>query len=597
MKRTWSCLAALCFTVASAFAQSVDPAEWAPRDALAFVGVADSAQLWESVKKTSIYAVMNDKDAGKSMAPFSQLAEKFMQKLAAAVGVNPEQVQNPFGGPAAISLAVPSGKKLDDAAPLLVLGVARRDLMTQYYESAVKKLGDAAAEHKKENAGSFQIDTFVGRPQDEQDGAHDDEVDPFGLDEAAIAAWAEKVTSELFSPEAVPENLALCLADDRLIVARDADAVREALRRSGPRESLAGDDDYRSMSRHFPKLGAVRFFVNVPRFVELGAAETPDSAKMLDALGLRSFGCLLAHVSVGTDEHDIFGESLLLTRGERSGLARILCMENRPVAPPDAVPESASIYLSLNLNLPALFDEIERILRQTDPAAADQMRSGMENTPTPSGETMNMRKEVVDNLRAPLDFYLAFSKPYGVDSSRLMLSIGHRNRDALEKVLGMIPPPFLAPRELRGAHIFDAPMGGISVAASSDTLFLGNTAGVEAALNSARGDSSLASSSSFRKVAQHAPREAWLTIYADNRQFMEAIFGLLEKAEEISSAGASNPAAMIGLQIALATAGGEQKPDIEALRRLLKYYGTSIFTLTTTADGIRGMTIQLKPGT
>ncbi len=78
---------------------------------------------------------------------------------------------------------------------------------------------------------------------------------------------------------------------------------------------------------------------------------------------------------------------------------------------------------------------------------------------------------------------------------------------------------------------------------------------------------------------------------------MEAIFGLLEKSEEISSSGATNPAAMIGLQIALSTAGGEEKPDVEALRRLLKYYGTSILTLTTTPDGIRGMTIQLKPGT
>ncbi|MCG3125612.1 MAG: hypothetical protein CHACPFDD_00437 [Phycisphaerae bacterium] len=597
MNRALLCLAASCFAAATAASQNVDPAEWAPRDALVFVGVTDSAELWERVKKTSIYNVMSDKDAGKSMAPVTQLTEKFMQKLAAAINLTPEQVQNPFGGPAAISLAIPSGKKLDDAAPLAVLGVKRRDLMAQYYESAVKKLGDAAAEHKKENVGSWQIDTFVGRPKDEQAAQHDDDVDPFGLDETAIAAWAEKVTGELFSPDALPDNLALCLADDRLIVAHDADAVREALRRSGPRESLAGDDDYRSLPRHFPKLGPVRFFVNVPRFVELGAAESPDSAKTLDALGLRSFGALLAHLSVGTDEHDFLGESLLLTRGERSGLARILTMDNRPVAPADVVPESASIYVSLNLSFAALFDEIEKILRQTDPAAADEMRTGMENTPTPSGETMNMRKDVIDNLRAPLDFYLAFGKPYGVETSRLMVSIGHRNRDAIEKVLGMIPPPFLAPREVRGARIFDAPMGGVSVAASSDTVFLGNTAGVESALNSSRADGSLAASATFRKVAQHAPREAWLTFYADNRQFMEAIFGLLEKSEEISSSGATNPAAMIGLQIALSTAGGEEKPDVEALRRLLKYYGTSILTLTTTPDGIRGMTIQLKPGT
>jgi hypothetical protein len=590
-----------------------DPATWAPAEALFFVGVADVDQTWADFKKTASYSALND-DA-LSAIPNAQMlkiaADKLQEKLAKILEVPKAQLKNPFGGGLAAYVVAPHGAKPDDVQVALVAGLGDKELMKTYYAAAVKKLRASATDYEAVAAGSNSIDVFTSKKGEKKDGdegekkdeEEDDEENAGFMGGPDVMKAIEKAIDKPGSPEAMPPKLATCLTEDRLIVANSPDEVKAVLRRGREGENLTGTDDYKALAQTFKPLGSVRLLVNLPRIMELSRGEDAEEAtKTANMLGAKSLRAVIGHAVFGGEKFDSKAEVQVLVNGERTGLVKIFSMENRELTPPAGVSADTLVYAAINVNPLGIADEVERMIRQNDADQADEMHKAMEEAPMPSGEKVNVREQLLSHLRGPLTFALAAVKPYGPESARLLLSLAHNDKESLEKFFGQMRP-YLNPRDVDNAQVFDVPMAAMSVAPAASRLLIGDTKSVEAALASGKAEG-LAADPAFKRAAEAMPREAWGVFYVDSKRMVQTLIGLAEKKADSDNAETAqpgmNPAAMMleAMTKSMSTAGKDKekgKSNVEQMRGMLRYAAPTIVTLATNGDGVRLTYVLLKP--
>lgn len=582
-----------------------DPAAWVPRDALLFFGVTDVGETWQAIQRTAGYAAMND-PASRNIpptlgVPLAELASKFRQRLARALGESPDDLRNPFAGRLAAYLRVPAGGESKEVEAALVVGVGDASLMKRYYEAASARLRESADRHETDSFAGETIDVYRTARRDddeeqpERSGAADgaEEVEDEALRQELESGQeeglsAERILDELFSTEALPERLAVCLTADRLLVAESAETIKSLLRAHSSEDCLAESEEYRALTRQFERPGTIRFLANLPGILEMIQTEHPESAPFIDALGLNDLRSLGGHAEIATDEYDYRIELHQLIRGERRGIPRILSMENRPLRDV-RVPPGAQMFLSVNLAPLELYEEIERMVRRLDPQAADAMRSGLEAAPTPSGQTLNLRRDLLEHLRGPFTAALSIVRPYGPSSARLLLRLGHRSRQAIEQVLATLGA--LTPRDFGGTQVFDGEGTGFSIAAAADMIIAGDTSSVESELG--RGES--APQTGVPHAGRLAPAEASVLFYVDGKGLMEALLNLAENRQQIEQAGTDDLRAALAQGLLQGLGGDLRSDEIQTARRLLDYQGAGILTLTTMTDGLRLTLIQSRP--
>jgi len=580
--------------VLPALAQKADPADWAPADALVFVGVDDLKDLRSRLENTTSFALFNDplaKEVDEQIKLVHTVTEQFTERLAKLMNVPAERVTSPFGGALAFYLQA-TGDKESPVHFAAVCGVADKSLMQEYYDKIVAHLKGAADQHEMTDFASQQIATFKRTRAAEAHEGFDPEALMSGG--AAMMDVIEKGLDHLFSADAVPPSLALCLANDRLIVADTAEVVQDVLREQRRAGTLKETPDYRTLVKKFEPLGSIRFLINTPRLFELAQADMDDEGrKWFNIFGFRAVKSAIGHIAVNGEEYNYRFEGLLLMDEQRSGLPKILTMANREVAPPASVPADALMCASVNVDPSAVLDEVERMIRQSDENMANQFSQGL-SVETPDGK-IDLRKQLFGNLRGPLAFSLQVARPYAVDSFRLLISIAHRDREAMERLLAQVAgmaQGMVTTRDLAGKQVLDMGMVGMSLAAGADTIYLGSTPMVETSLQSASGDR-LADDAVFRRAARLAPREAFALVYADARRLMEA--GIeLSKHVEAMQREMFNPAAQMGASM-VGALGGIEPDKLEQARKLLKYYGQSLSTVSAVPEGIAYMQVDLKP--
>lgn len=577
--------------------KEVDPAEWVPADALAYIGVTDMQRTWEDFKNTASYKLMNDKEAQKlpSATLFSGL-EKFQEHLATLLETKVDELKNPFGGALAVYVAVPKGGKWEEAQPSLTAAITDREALAKYYEAIVNKL-KASAKHTTENVEGGTIDIFTpGEGDAAASEKKDDEFENFdenGGMPGDPTQMIDKLFEDAFKPENLPKSLAICMTQDRFFVGHDADAIKAALKREGGSDTLAGTDDHKALRRHLKPLGTVHLLVNLPQIIELAkssadggdADELRDRMKLFGAEGLRS---LVGHLRVGASAYDSKMELLFLMSGERSGLAQVLSMDNRSITPPRTASADTTLYAAVNLNVPQLVDNIERMVRQSDPSAADEMRTSMEQIPM-GDKTINLREELLQHLVGPLSFSLAFNRPIGPDATRMLVRLGQKDQAAVLRFLSAMAP-MLTERDLRGTKVYEPVMPiPACVTATSDQLLIGNTPAVEAALEAGDAAAPLSETDAWRRVARHVPEEAWLVFYMDSRKLFEAALDYYDKRDSV-------PPTDVGMMMAGGLTAGLDESGVQTMRKVLKYQGVGVVTVATTKEGVRVTAVNLKPG-
>lgn len=584
---------------------SVDPASWVPGDALAYVGVSDVKRLIDEFQATPFYKMTRELDAKQLPGQISlplKIFDGLKEHLAKALDTEPDKLKNPFAGPMTLCLLASGGQPADDVKVVFVAGVGDGQLMKTYYDQAIRRIHEQADDHEKVAFGAYTFDRFTKEPAEEEE---EDEEEPEELDiefpgttEEDMGAALEEFVGRLFSPEALPEQLVLCLTEDRLIVAPSTEHIRDVLRRERVGESLLETELYQTLRREFKPLGSVRFLINLAGVFEMiEAVEGEEAREALTLLGARGMRGLIGHVLFDNREFQSKSELLLLLSGERTGLAKIFSMENRAVAPPVNVSADNLVYASFNADVTEIIDEVERMVRRADPQAADQMRASMESIPLPDGQTLNLRKEVLENLCGPLTFAMAFQRPYGPQSMRLRLTLGHRDKEQmarfLEKFRNLLPG-MMTERELRGTLGYDI-LGGFTLAPADDAVIFGTSDAVDAAFQKPAPEESLAADEAFKRAAALVPPAAWCLVYVDSRRMFEAALEMAKNKDALMATQLTNLTNMLALQIVEGLTAGIAEDQLDAAQPISKYLAQTIFTVATTPEGVRLTQIELMP--
>ncbi len=577
-----------------------EPAEWAPADALFFLGVTDVREAWTALQKTSAYAVLGDPSvAGAVPGPnvAGTLIEEFKTRLAGALDVAPDQLSNPFSGPAAFFLTAPLGAKPDELEPGLVAGVGDAALMKKYYDAAVAKL-KTLGKHEALTVGTDTVDVFALERAKEADAIQREEDEFDELDADPAMRWADpdamlkKSLGRLFAADSLPRRLALSLTAERLIVAGSAEHVQALLEHDASVKTIAGTSEFHTLLENLKPTGDIRFVVNLPRIIDMapaaaGTAEARELRRKIKAWGLDGLGSVVGHCRLGAASYEWKIDALLLLAEQRTGVARLLSSENLPVAPAANVSADTAMYLACNLNVPQWLDELGPRL-----AGEGETAASWTEWQSPSGETVSLREMFFDHLVGPLTASLSIVRS-PVPGVRLLLGIGHRDQAAVARGLsGPLAADWLRPREAQGAQVFDVgplpflPMPGLSLAATPDRLIVGNTAAVESALAPPAGPA-LRDTDTWKRAARCVPEHAWLTIYVDNRKLLDELLELANKPPE-AAAPDLGTVILAGMMQSIGA-------DASGLERLRRYSAQAVYTIATTPSGVRFTAVQLRP--
>ncbi len=586
-------------------APAPDPATLAPRDALAWVGVSDLSDLLEAYERTAGYRMMKDPVARKALielGAISRVVESLHKRLATSLDMDPEQLKNPFDGPVSLCIRPPAEKD-GMPRPVLAIGIGDRETLTGYYERLRGRLRERVDEYERISFDSFEIDSFRREPKDKSSGEESgdesarpdpNEVDPFSMDEDSMGKQLESFLDQVLSEDSIPPRLALCVSDRLLIAAGSVDEVKDVLRlQRGGGESLRDSEGYKVLLREFKQPGPLRLLVNVPALLDLARTEE-DAREQMTALGLESFGCIVAQGTYGMPEYDQVVEAFVPISGERTGLAKIVSRPSTPIAPAGRVPADAFMHLRANLHPGELVDEIESITRRIDPEAADEMRNSLEAIPLSETESLNLRRDVINRLRDPLALTISFARPLNAESGRFLATIGHAGKDALvqaiEALRGMAAG-MLIDRELRGTPVYDIPLGGVSIATTSDRVLFGVTPAVESELQEVDGGRGLAEDPQFQRALAAVDREAWAVIWVNTRPAFELALELAGRGDQ------PPPMNPLGFFTgAMAGSAGMIRPEArEDARALLRYQTAGLMTARTTPDGVYLRMVGLTP--
>ena len=599
IKHQWNSLAALAliaaaYIAAPSAAEAPEPAALVPKEAIAYFGITDIDTTWETFKKTSGYAVMQNPELREAVAEWAaagKIVDKIKTKIATALDTQADQLKNPFKGPVALYLLGEPGSS--DPSPVFIGTIGDKSLAATYFETATKKLKAAATDAEEKEAGSVKVLVFKNNRTDNAnangDGADaEEDLEIGGDDPMSKIAGFESAIDELFTPESMPSELAMCKTDEHLIVGANEAAVRTALRREAG-SALSDSDEHKSMLRLLDPIGPVRMLVNIPRVIDFARPKegVEDFEKALKASGFDSARSFILTANFAGDGYEGRTDAMLVTSSERTGALKLLNFENISVTPPANIDANNVFYACVNLNPPKFMDELERLIRQVDPAGADQFR---QFEAVPLGEQpVNLRKELIDNLTGPVTFGLDLRKPFLAEEIRMLLGIGAKGRDSLQRLFGQIP--LFTSREARGATIFDFAMQPMSLTITSDRLLIGSKPGIDTALAGETG-APVAELAAFKNAAKLVPKEAWFTFFSNDRKLTEALLGYA--ADENGMNNSMNPGAMmVGAMVESMI--GTFKGDKEKAKQLLKYRGASLATVTNTPDGIRLSMVQIPP--
>ncbi|MEZ6084909.1 MAG: hypothetical protein R3E58_13490 [Phycisphaerae bacterium] len=139
--------------------------------------------------------------------------------------------------------------------------------------------------------------------------------------------------------------------------------------------------------------------------------------------------------------------------------------------------------------------------------------------PQPDGTTFNIHQDLIAPLTGPVVGSLSIEKPYSAENYGFFLAIGHKSREAWDKVIAMVPPGFLMTRDMMGSTVMDAalPIAGISMGLTDRSfIWLGTTSAVENYIRrEGRDEGGLGENPEFRRLAKLLPKQASGVIYVN----------------------------------------------------------------------------------
>lgn len=564
-----------------------DPAVFAPKNALAFVGISDLGRGLGDFQKSGMGMIYGDRAAAAAFPDVQAVQEYFDElraKIAKAVGVEPAQMQWPFDGSAAAFVYRMPGAGGRDGLVLgygVTLGVRDAATAGKYHAKLMANLKVIAATSDEAAAGVDRIEYFrFDRPPPASQPEADSFVEPAAAD-----------------PDQILENaldwhsVAVCLRKDRLFVGDSIATVREMLDRA-PADSLAANKNYGAIDRLFEKPGGFRFYFDVPRALgilrEIAAAGTKEFETILGAGGM---GPLIGVFDSSAEKYDNRVEFLLLMEGARSGVAKILSNDGAKTAEIGEAPADALYAAQIHLDTAAAFDELRRVIREASPADDDMQWV----VKTKTGATLDLRADLIGVLRGSLRFVVSAPASNDPAGARAWLSIGCTDvakAAAWLACLGERVP--MTDHSVADTTVHDLPFGA-SVAILKDRIVVGTSEAVDEWIE-LKPTKTLADERDFRRALELVPEESIAVSYLDATRLVRTTAAIGVEPGAMLTLFLQKPAIALVYYFAGANVVGAVGPGfkdkIEPWARLCR---PSISTLTSTPEGLRSTMYILKP--
>ncbi len=574
--------------------------EWVPQEAQFFVGTSNCDQLIAQFKKTRAYAALEDPALKETMQPWKQLYENAKKVVAERVGLDSTKELElwPHGGLAFYVMAEPgAGEDAEEIEHVCAIaemgedGPKAKNLMRKIVDLCQEQ----GAEKQVAEIGGIEIIT-IQFPEAEEETEEDFE--DFDAQFGEDSPLFEGIDTEdptflgmqlMLSDLEAPEKFAYAFADTRIVFGSDEATVKEALLRlrKGGEGSLASLRDMRSFRQRFSGKGDALFAINFPAIGTMIEAEGEEAQEILqalryDAMGVAAFGVDLVPTE-GVDSR-VFG--FLPLEGNEGGLASLLKMENTETAPRESVPADSAIHVSINLDPTKILDEVVAITRRIDPENADMMQASLK-IPQEDGTVLDVRKDVVGQMRGPLAATLTLAPPFDAENVNLSVRLGHKSRDAIAKLYGMLPPGFITVTEILGQTVYELPMvPGVASGYTDRALIPFATrraleSYIRAEGNQGRG---LAEAPAFRKLLRHVPRESSVMAYVDGPLLMDVQIAVVEEFQSDDAEMLEQEDFASMLRFGLASDALET--DLDVLKAMRKYEEHGLITVTTEPEGI-----------
>ncbi len=604
--------AAFLFAVPAIQPASADQwiAEWAPEDTLVFIGIPNCDDLIDSAKKLSAYKMIEDPALKDEIPSFKKIMENARKLLAKELGLDsPKELEvYPHGGIALTLSATAArdedGQTDDQFAAIMEMGedldtarkLTRKIIARCLEEGATKSVSKASgievitvkfAESKMDDAA----DTDAG---DDADSSMADAL----LKDTGIDDMTRMVIAQFLGELEVPSEFATAFFESRLVVGSDTEAVKASIRqlKTGAKKSLAAAPAGRLLKRKCDDEAQIQFVVNLPRILKLVADEDPDTGKTIRAIGAQSLGAMVMTVEVAPSRRlEMRMRGHIEIGSERTGIAKLLMMDNSKTKPPATVPADSFLYASININPSAILSEVIAIRTRLDAADGERMRAGLK-LPQPDGSVLDIQKDIVDNIIGPFSASVSASAPYKTDDVNLLISLGHKSRDAIVKLMAMAPPGFLIPSEMLGETIYENPMAPGAALGITDRVIIpiATKKAVEAYIRSeGKEGRGLAGDPEFKAIIKHVPKKNCATFYANALRLFDAQMAII-KAGDLNLDSPPFPGMQVGDILRWMFAQQAQMKNTDNAEAMRQYQTNGIFTLTTESDGLRLDAVSVK---
>jgi len=584
-------------------------AEWAPKDALFYVGVPGCDALAASIKKTTGWRSMEEPAVKDMVQPYKNLLENARKLLADELGLDsPKELEvYPHGGLALfLTVSPPPGEGQDPENHMgLVMDMGEDIERAQRLAKKVVQIAlEKGGRREVEEIAGVEVTAIRFEENSPNEGQEDEPGAPFARADALLEGveldeLQGAMIQGLLSEIGPPEEFAFAFSRSRLVLGSDAKSVQATVRRlqRGAGASFAESAAMRLLRKHGDADAHLQFVFNLPRLIEWLGETEPDSVEKIRAVGVPALGPLVGTTAFMPSRGvEARMKGFLEIGPERAGLGNILLMENRRTAPPPGVSADTALYGALNLDPSSILKEIIGITRRLDQEQGETFQASLK-VPQEDGSVLDIQEDVVGRLAGPLLVTLSLAKPYDADNVNVLLALGHKSREAMAKLLAMAPPNILVQREMLGHTVFEFPMVPGAEGAFTDRTLIpfGTKNAVEAYIRSeGKTDRGLADDPNFKRVARHAPRQSCAVFYVDGLKLADAQAALQETADaDTPPMPGTTLGGYIRWGLAQVSTGGQIK-DLKALR---KYQTIGLFTISTESTGLRfdGVTIPALP--
>lgn len=606
MVACWS-MAAVLASALPAIGAPDKGSQWAPASAVFYVGCDNVHELFEAYKNTNDYKKMKDPKLEDVKGQIMEMAKPALSDALEEMGFGSlEELEkmgladmmsekvHPRGAMCIFASAGPDQGGDKGPRPDLALVADMGDDFDKFkemFDKFIKTRLDKGGKKETTEFNDVSIITIsneeAAKPaKSEKSGDEDSEDEGDGEDSHSSGANGD-----------TPPPVTYAYKDKMVLICSNADVAKETLRRMKEKQadSLASSDDYANLERVCAPVGQVRMFINLPRIFALVEKydKDADAFKNMQKMGMTDWKAIVGTVRVGSPKGAEMSMQMNLPLGSSGkGLAKLLAMKNGPIAPPAHVDADTAMVMNLHVSPPQFYDDLLALMEKVDPDAAKSMRAEDEITMGEKDEKMSVRNDIIGHMDAPFNFAVGIKKPFGPGSLRFLVTLAHKNRAAIEKLMGFVPPGFFNKRELLGQQVYDIqnPMGvAVAMAVTDKVIAVGGERSIEATVRSGAGKAEpLGESAAFKSIAQFAPKECWFMTYVDGARINKFLIAVqkTDTSEEKKSDDDDPLSTMISGFIPMMLAGAGPGMSPQSLEAQTKYEGRTLFTIGTKGESI-----------